>query len=89
MKILPNNLSLKEKLLTTIEDIGKQKGLEQNVPITNSIISPEIETKIETITQSLESLNPFPQPLLYAVNLLDGIWQLHYSTAREIQYLIS
>lgn len=82
-----NKLSLKQKLLTTIEDLGKQKGLDKNVPITNSIISSEIATKIETITQSLESLNPFPQPLLYGLNLLEGIWQLNYSTAREIRSL--
>ena len=44
---------------------------------------------IEQLTTQLESFNPNPNPLLYAISLLEGAWQLQYSTAREIRSLDS
>ncbi len=41
------------------------------------------------MTRELESLNPHPQPLIHATALLEGAWQLQYSTAREIRSLDS
>jgi PAP_fibrillin. len=48
-----------------------------------------LETEIEQLTKELENLNPHPLPLLYTPNLLEGTWQLQYSTAREIRSLDS
>jgi hypothetical protein len=45
--------------------------------------------EIEQLVIDLESLNPHPQPLLNATALLEGAWQLQYSTAREIRSLDS
>jgi hypothetical protein len=84
---LHNRLILKQKLLSTIVQVAEQKGINPEYPITDTIIAQEMSNKIEALTENLEALNPFPQPLLYGVSLLDGIWQLHYSTAREIRVL--
>jgi hypothetical protein len=86
---MSNNLILKEKLFSTLEEIAKEKGINNDSPITDLMISSEEATKIEKITETLESLNPFPNPLLYAASLLNGTWQLHYSNAREIRSLNS
>lgn len=82
-----SRLLLKQELLTTIKNNAKKVNINPEFPITDTLISPEDSKKIEKITIDLESLNPFPQPLVYGVNLLDGIWQLHYSNAREIRSL--
>lgn len=82
-----NRLSVKEKLLSVIENCAINQGINPEYPITDTMLSNELVTEIGEITNTLESLNPYPQPLLYGVSLLDGIWQLHYSTAREIRSL--
>lgn len=86
---MSSNLILKEKLFSTLEKIAKEKGINNDSPITDLMVSSEEATKIEKITESLESLNPFPNPLFYAASLLNGTWQLHYSNAREIRSLNS
>ena len=50
-------------------------------------IKPQKVQLIETLTKTLEPLNPFPRPLLYGSSLLDGAWLLQYSNAREIRSL--
>ncbi|HAC62802.1 MAG TPA: fimbrial protein [Cyanothece sp. UBA12306] len=45
--------------------------------------------KLEQLTEKLEAKNPNLYPLRHAVNLLDGVWQLQYSTSREIRSLTS
>lgn len=70
-----------------IKEIAIIKGINPNYPITDTMLSSDFVTKIGDITKEIESLNPFPKPLLSGVSLLDGIWQLNYSTAREIRSL--
>lgn len=82
-----SRLLLKEKLLTTIKKNAEKINTNPEYPITDTLIPQEASNQIEKITADLETLNPFPQPLIYGINLLDGIWQLHYSSAREIRSL--
>ncbi|MUH00194.1 fimbrial protein [Scytonema sp. UIC 10036] len=57
--------------------------------MTNLKLDKASSKEIEQLTVELESVNPNPSPLLYATSLLDGAWQLQYSTAREIRSLAS
>lgn len=84
---MSSRLLLKQELLTTIKNNAEKVNINPEFPITDTLIAQQESNKIEKITIDLESLNPFPQPLFYGVNLLDGIWQLHYSSAREIRSL--
>lgn len=77
---------LKEKLQVLIKELKKQ---DDGSPITNLKIDPKKAAEIESLTVELENLNPHPQPLQNAINLLNGVWQLQYSTAREIRALDS
>lgn len=77
---------LKQKLQTTIKNIQTKND---GSPVTNLKLEPTLVTEIEQLTTELESLNPHPQPLLHATHLLEGAWQLQYSTAREIRSLDS
>jgi len=80
-----DRLSIKQKLLEEIERLGKEKPT--LTPITDLNIPPQSVSAITAITEELEALNPFPQPLLSAEKLLNGAWLLQYSTAREIRSL--
>ncbi len=82
-----NRLIIKDKLTETIATVAKTKGINPQYPLTDTLAKNDEIEEIAYLTQQLESLNPFPQPLLYATSLLDGIWQLNYSTAREIRSL--
>jgi hypothetical protein len=81
-----DNQALKEKLQALIQSVKKQND---GSPITNLKIPNEKATEIENLTVELENLNPHPQPLRNAITLLNGAWQLQYSTAREIRSLDS
>ncbi|WP_071187837.1 PAP/fibrillin family protein [Trichormus sp. NMC-1] len=81
-----NNQLLKEKLQATIKNIQTKND---GSPITNLKLDKTLVAEIERLTTELESLNPHPQPLRHAANLLEGTWQLQYSTAREIRSLDS
>ena len=81
-----NNQLLKEKLQATIK---KNQINSDGYPLTNLKLDKSLVEEIEQLTTELESLNPNPQPLLHATDLLDGAWQLQYSTAREIRSLDS
>jgi hypothetical protein len=83
---LNNPLYLKEKLQALLEKIPAHRD---GSPVTNLKLDTNITTEIEQLTTELESINPHPQPLLNAISLLDGAWQLQYSTAREIRSLDS
>lgn len=97
-----NRLTTKQKLLSKIEELKNQPSIvinspeakklrqymqEKGSPLTDLEIQPQEVHLLETLTQALENLNPFPRPLLYGSNLLDGAWLLQYSTAREIRSL--
>ena len=81
-----NNQLLKKKLQGTIKNI---QTINDGSPVTNLKLDKTLETEIEQLTKELENLNPHPLPLLYTPNLLEGTWQLQYSTAREIRSLDS
>ena len=82
-----DRLSTKQKLLEEIERVRNEQSILIGVPITDLEIPPESVSTIAAITEELEALTPFPQPLLSAGNLLNGAWLLQYSTAREIRSL--
>ncbi|MFM7381449.1 MAG: PAP/fibrillin family protein [Microcystaceae cyanobacterium] len=75
---------LKQELLALIEPFQTRK---QGSPITNLRAKPDTAQAIEKLTEQLEAVNPHLFPLLYCPQLLDGIWWLNYSTAREIRSL--
>ncbi|OKH37102.1 fimbrial protein [[Phormidium ambiguum] IAM M-71] len=81
-----NQLSAKEKLLAALDSIQSNKD---GSPMTNLQLDKTIVAEIEDLTTQLESYNPNPHPLVNAISLLDGSWQLQYSTAREIRSLVS
>ena len=82
-----NRLVVKQNLLSEIETIKSTLNTLAGSPLTDLEIQPQQAQFIETLTLALEKLNPFPRPLLYSSNLLDGAWLLQYSTAREIRSL--
>lgn len=79
-----NRFLLKEKLLAKLKEIQTDGS-----PVTDLQLDKAIAAEIEQLTTELENLNPYPNPLLYAISILDGAWQLQYSTAREIRSLNS
>ena len=82
-----NRLVVRENLLQEIEALKKTISALPDSPITDLNISPQKVEEINNLTVALEKLNPFPRPILYSANLLDGAWLLQYSTAREIRSL--
>ncbi|BAZ39541.1 PAP fibrillin [Calothrix sp. NIES-4101] len=81
-----NRLFLKEKLQTLLETTATTSD---GSPITNLKLNKALADEIEQLTEELEAVNPNLYPLLYAPTLLQGTWQLKYSTAREIRALDS
>lgn len=81
-----NQLLIKEKLQATLEKIQTKSD---GSPITDLQLDKTLAAEIEQLTTELESVNPNLHPLLYATSLLEGTWQLQYSTAREIRSLVS
>jgi len=84
---LNNRQLLKQELLSNIAQIAKEKGINENYPVTDTMITQNDVIKLAEMTEKMESMNPFPEPLFSGLPLLDGIWQLQYSTAREIRSL--
>lgn len=84
---IQNRLVIKQNLISEIEQLKGHGSTLIDSPITDLEIPPQKVQFIETLTQALEKLTPFPRPLLYASKLLDGAWLLQYSTAREIRSL--
>ncbi len=81
-----NQLLIKEKLQAKLESIQSKSD---GSPITDLQLDKTLAEEIEQLTAELESVNPNLNPLLYATSLLEGAWQLQYSTAREIRSLAS
>ncbi len=76
--------TLKEKLFAKLEPLQTQKN---GAPLTDKKLDASLVKEIEQLTESLEAVNPNLYPLLHAPQLLEGTWQLNYSTAREIRSL--
>ncbi|ALF55341.1 fimbrial protein [Nostoc piscinale CENA21] len=83
---MTNQLLPKEKLQASLHNIQTNSD---GSPITNLQLDKTTAAEIEQLTTELESVNPSPHPLVSAISLLDGTWQLQYSTAREIRSLAS
>ncbi|WP_413200660.1 PAP/fibrillin family protein [Nostoc piscinale] len=83
---MTNQLLSKEKLHASLQNIQINSD---GSPITNLQLDKTTAAEIEQLTTELESVNPYPHPLVSAISLLDGAWQLQYSTAREIRSLAS
>ncbi|MEH1938065.1 MAG: PAP/fibrillin family protein [Nostoc sp.] len=81
-----NQLLIKEKLQARLENIQTKSD---GSPVTDLQLDKTLAEEIEQLTTELESVNPNLNPLLYATSLLEGAWQLQYSTAREIRSLAS
>ncbi|MFB2919447.1 MULTISPECIES: PAP/fibrillin family protein [Aerosakkonema] len=81
-----NLLPLKEKLQAALDSIQTNKD---GSPITDVQLDKTTAAEIAQLTAQLESCNPNPKPLVNAISLLEGSWQLQYSTAREIRSLVS
>lgn len=86
---MQNRIAVKQNLETRIKQLQSQRDVLDGSPITNLEITAKDARDLETLTARLEQLSPFPQPLKYAAQLLDGAWLLEYSTAREIRSLSS
>jgi hypothetical protein len=86
---LDKRLKIKEQLLTTIGEQRNSGQVSRSSPITDVKLNPKTKHNIESLTESLEALNPNLYPLLYCPQLLDGVWQLNYATAGEIRRLSS
>ena len=82
-----NRLVVRQNLLQEIEALKKKITAIPDSPITDLDIPAQKVAEINNLTIALEKLNPFPRPILYSANLLDGAWLLQYSTAREIRSL--
>ncbi|MEM6400345.1 MAG: PAP/fibrillin family protein [Cyanobacteria bacterium P01_D01_bin.116] len=82
---MSNSLALKEKLQILLDKITS----EEDSPVTNLTLEEELVEEIEQLTMEVEGINPNAQPLLNAINFLNGKWLLQYSTAREIRSLSS
>ena len=82
---MSNSLALKEKLQILLDKITS----EVDSPVTILTLEEELVEEIEQLTMEVEGINPNAQPLLNAINLLNGKWLLQYSTAREIRSLSS
>ncbi|MDJ0660016.1 MAG: PAP/fibrillin family protein [Crocosphaera sp.] len=78
---------LKQELLSKIEQLKTPLDIKLGSPITDVQFEDNIVQQIGELTEKLEAENPNLSPLLYAVNLLDGVWKLQYSTSREIRSL--
>ncbi|MEH2073058.1 MAG: PAP/fibrillin family protein [Nostoc sp.] len=77
-----NQLLIKEKLQAKLEKIQVNSG---GSPVTDLQLDKTLTEEIEQLTTELESVNPNLYPLVNATSLLEGTWQLQYSTAREIR----
>lgn len=87
MPTVQNRLAVKRNLQDRIEQAQKLEQTIDGSPITDLQIKPQAAQDIEKLVLALEQVSPFPNPLSYASQLLDGAWLLEYSTAREIRSL--
>ena len=79
----------KQDLIQAIAELATANHIPEGVPLTDLPLDAAASQRLETLTTALEANSPNPQPLLEHPELLNGIWQLRYSTAREIRTLTS
>jgi len=73
--------SLKAELFSLLAPL---QMVRVGAPVTPLKLDPKTVARVESLTTALEAQTPYLYPLLYAPQLLEGIWWLNYSTAREI-----
>lgn len=79
--------AISAELLRKINSLKTPSQAKLGSPLTDVQLSTEAKEEIASITATLESQNPYRYPLLYKPELLDGVWELNYSTSREIRAL--
>ncbi len=84
---MEDKAKLKQELLDKIGELKTATDVNFGSPITDVNLEKETIKEIGGLTEKLEGQNPHLFPLRYAVDLLDGIWHLQYSTSREIRSL--
>jgi len=89
MPQIQNRLAIKQNLENQIQRLQNNRQVLDGSPLTDLEIRQKDVLDLEKLTTELEKFSPFPQPLTYAGQLLDGAWLLEYSTAREIRSLRS
>lgn len=82
-------IALKEQFFAKLDSCYEQVGMAAPSPLTDLDLDESPNQELLKIVERLEVFNPNPRPLDTAIELLDGAWQLHYSTAREIRRLSS
>ncbi|PZD73912.1 hypothetical protein C1752_01666 [Acaryochloris thomasi RCC1774] len=80
---------LKQELHASLHKL--QHVTRPEAPITDLEIPEEEHQSLNSLSQSLEELAPYPHPLTNeeALKHIDGTWLLRYSNAREIRSLSS
>ncbi|MEC4988843.1 MAG: PAP/fibrillin family protein [Oscillatoria sp. PMC 1068.18] len=81
--------STKQTLIERITTVATQQQLPEGTPLTDISLNQDTICELDNLIIALEKQNPNPQPLKDNPELLDGAWQLLYSTAPEIQNLAS
>jgi len=89
MPKIQNRITVKQNLESRIKELQSVRQALDDCPLTDLEIEQQDVRYLETLATELEKRSPFPEPLVYANQLLDGAWLLEYSTAREIRSLRS
>lgn len=82
--------TLNFSILQLLSNLEKRRNPIQSKlgsPLSDRDLSDTDNQQIQSLCETLEANNPNLYPLLHKPHLLDGVWQLHYSTAREIRAL--
>ncbi len=77
----------KQALLEQLENHHRQDQTVPHAPITNLDLNTKELGTLTAAIMALESVNPYPAPLQKGIHLLNAIWLLRYSDAREITTL--
>mmetsp|Transcript_45075 Transcript_45075/g.174901 ORF Transcript_45075/g.174901 Transcript_45075/m.174901 type:complete len:241 (-) Transcript_45075:2746-3468(-) len=78
---------VKQELRDKIQIARKEQRVVKNAPATNVNLREDLEQDIVSTIKKLESMAPYPKPLIQNPSLIDGIWRTLYSDAREISFL--
>ncbi|MEL6929692.1 MAG: PAP/fibrillin family protein [Cyanobacteria bacterium J06600_6] len=89
MPKIQNRIAVKQDLEQRIQKLQANRQVIDGAPLTDLEIEQGDVRYLESLAIELEKRSPFPKPLVYAQQLLDGDWLLEYSTAREIRSLRS
>ena len=87
MPKIQNRIAVKQNLENRIQELQNNRQVLDGSPLTDLEIERGDIRYIEALATELEQCSPFPKPLIYANQLLNGAWLLEYSTAREIRSL--